>query len=346
MKIAIHKNDKVFKHSTNWSNDWINYCEKEKIDYKIVDCFDNDIIRELKNFDVLLWHFSNYSFLEMMVAKNVLYSAKKIGLKIFPDFNEAWHFDDKLAEAYLLQAIEAPIPETFFFYSFESVKEFINKNPKFPLVAKLKNGSGSHNVKLIKDSKDLLKYSKKMFGKGISPSPSLLFKTKSNIQSSKNMSDFKSKAKRIPEFLKTLKNAKKFPNERGYVYLQEFIPNDGFDLKIVTIGEKLSFIVRPIRKNDFRASGGGALLFDKTKITADIIKSAFEVSDKLNFNCMGYDYVFDNKENKGKIIEMSYGFSHKALLKANGFFDKNGFWYNQPLNAPEEIIKNLINEER
>lgn len=346
MKIAIHKNEKVFKHSTLWTDVWIDYCKKEKIDYKIVDCFDNNIIKELKNFDALLWHFSNYSFLEMKVARNVLYSAKRMGLKIFPDFSEAWHFDDKVAEAYLLQAIEAPIPKTFFFYSIDSVKEFISKNPKFPLVAKLKNGSGSHNVKLIKDSKDLLKYSKKMFGKGFSPSPSLLFKTKSNIQSSKNISDIKSRAKRIPEFLRNLKRAKKFPNEKGYVYLQEFIPNDGYDLKIVTVGKKLSFICRSTRKNDFRASGGGSLYFDRSKVTDDIIKSAFEVSDKLNMRCMGYDYVFDNKENKGKIVEMSYGFSHKALIKANGYFEKNGVWYNQPLNAPEEIIKNMINEER
>ena len=36
---------------------------------------------------------------------------------------------------------------------------------------------------------------------------------------------------------------------------------------------------------------------------------------------------------------MSYGFSHTAVLGMGGYFDKNGVWYDKPLNVPEEIIK-------
>jgi glutathione synthase/RimK-type ligase-like ATP-grasp enzyme len=42
--------------------------------------------------------------------------------------------------------------------------------------------------------------------------------------------------------LRTLNSAKKFPNEKEYVFLQEFIPNNGNDLKIDVVGDKLSFI--------------------------------------------------------------------------------------------------------
>jgi hypothetical protein len=181
-----------------------------------------------------------------------------------------------------------------------------------------------------------------MFNNGISSSPSLFYKAQSNIKTSKSIDTFIKRAKRIPEFLMTLAQSKHFPNEKGYVYLQKFIPNDGYDLKIVTVGNKLSFIGRNIRDGDFRASGGGDLFFDKSRVTKDIIDSAFKTSDLLGFKCMGYDYVVDNKTGKGIIIEISYGFSHKALLQAGGYFDREGNWINEPLNAPKELLENLL----
>lgn len=77
-------------------------------------------------------------------------------------------------------------------------------------------------------------------------------------------------------------------------------------------------------------------------MTEDIIQTAFEINDKLGFQCMGYDYIVDNRTGKGIIVEISYGFSHMALLQAEGHWDINGNWYDEPLNAPIEIIKNMI----
>ena len=42
------------------------------------------------------------------------------------------------------------------------------------------------------------------------------------------------------------------------------------------------------------------------------------------------------------LIEISYGFSHKALLDANGYFDRSGIWHDEGLNAPHELLKNII----
>src|SRR5690606_23568177 len=128
------------------------------------------------------------------------------------------------------------------------------------------------------------------------------------LKSSKSLKTFVNRAKRMPEFLNSLANAKKFNVERGYVYLQEFIPNEGYDLKIVVVGDKLSFIGRNIREGEFRASGGGDIFYDKSKVTKNVIDSAFKTSDDLGFQCMGYDYVVDKSSGKGIIIEISYGF--------------------------------------
>lgn len=342
LRIAICKNDRIFQHSGSWANPWIEYCQNNGISFEIVDCYQSDVIDKLQHFDSLLWHINNYVLQDMIVGRSILFAANNLGLKIFPDYNTSWHFDDKVAETYLLQAAGAPIPDSWMFYLLKDCIKWLVDEAKYPLVTKLRCGAGSNNVKLLRTKKEAIKYAKNMFNKGYKTYPGILFKTKSQFLSSRSWEVMKSRIKRIPEFLHTLSRAKMFPKERGYVFFQEYIPNDGYDLKIVVVGDKLSYIGRNIRKGDFRASGGGDLFFERSLVTQNIISSAFSISDKLGFQCMGYDYVVDKKNGNGKIIEISYCFSHVALLQAGGFFDRSGVWYNEPLNAPVEVIKNLI----
>lgn len=346
MKIAILFDKSKKAHSSNWSFSWIEYCEVNNVDFEIVNPYNIGVVNYLLDFDIILWHFSHYVHTDVLMAKNILFTLETSGKNVFPSIKDSWHFDDKLAETYLLESINAPIPDSFYYYSLEDVKKSIgSKMMKFPIIAKLRNGSGSHNVKLIKTKEEMYGYSKIMFTKGLDSAPSLLHKTSSNIKTSKNLKTFIKRAKRIPEFLRSLANAKKFNKEKGYVFLQEFIPNEGFDLKVVVVGDKLSFIGRKIRKGDFRASGGGSLFYDKSKVSKDIIDSAFKISDELNFSCMGYDYVINSRNGKGLIVEISYGFSHQALLDAKGYFDRSGNWHDEPMNAPVEIVNQLINAQ-
>lgn len=345
MKVAIHINEEIFHHSTQWGNSWVEFCEENNIPYEIVNGFANDVLETLKDFDCLVWHFSNYSYQEMLFARSILRSAAQMGLKTFPDEKTCWHFDDKIAEMYLLQSVNAPIPKSYVFYTYKECKAWAEALSSFPVVGKLRCGSGSSNVQLLTSAEKIKRYAKKMFHKGFKATPDILYKTKSNIKSSKSWDTFVKRFKRIPDFLETLRKSKMMPKEKGYCYFQEFVPNDGFDLKIVVVGDKLSYIVRNTRKGDFRASGGGDLFFDRSYVTPDIIRSAFEISDRLNFRCMGYDYVIDKRTNTGKIVEISYAFSHTALLGAGGYWDRNGVWHEEPLNAPHEILKNLIREE-
>lgn len=342
MKIAIHQNKKIFNHSITWDNEWIKYCEVNNISFEIVDCFRSDIITKLCEFDCLVWEFQNYVLNDMLFARSILNVAKNMGLKIFPDFNTSWHYDDKIAEMYLLQSINAPIPKSWIFNTKNDCFQWIYKYAEFPVIAKLRCGAGSHNVKMIKSKTEARSYAKKMFNRGFVPSPSIVFKTISNLKSAKDWQTIVARMKRIPEFIQTLTRAKRFGREKDYCNFQEFVPNNGFDLKIVVIGNKLSFIARNIRKGDFRASGGGSIFYDKSLVPENVIRSAFETSDRLGFQCMGYDYVVDRNSNEGKIIEISYAFSHMALLGAGGYWSRDLVWHEEALNAPNEILFNLL----
>lgn len=340
MKILINHNTSKPVHTASWTRGWIEYCEKHSIDYDVLDIMQEHEIEKLREYDAILWHFGNYTYEHMLEARSILNAAAKLGLKVFPNIDESWHFDDKIAEMYALQAVGAPIPASQVHYSMESLKKALeNGEITFPVVAKLRTGSGSHNVKLIKSRSHLMRYARRMFGRGYKPAPSLVYKTSSNIRSSHDWATFKSKFRRIPEFLRTLSNAKKFPREKGYVYLQEFIPNDNFDMKVMVLGDKCTGFYRPVRSHDFRASGGGAFVDDPQAVfTEQIVKSAFSAAEALGMRCVGFDYVLDKRTGEGKIIEMSYGCGHE-VGGAGGYYDRDFNWIPEPITIAEEVMK-------
>lgn len=345
MRLAIHQNKNIYDHPATWDEIWIKFCEDNDIEYEIIDCFRTDIIAVLRKFDIVVWHYQNYVLQEMMFARSILNIAQGMGLKVFPDFNSSWHYDDKISESLLLRSCNSPIPDFWFFSEKNKALDWIEKDASFPLIAKLKCGAGSHNVKLIKSKSQAVKYINRMFGKGYKSSPNLLFKASSNFRSAKSLEEKRKRISKIPKFLLTLSRSRRFGRERDYVYFQDFIPNKGYDLKIIVIGEKAFFFARPIRSGDFRASGGGTALYDRTLVPKNVVISAFETSDKLKFQCMGYDFVVDERSYEGKIIEMSYGFSYEYLEKGSGYWDRNFVWHEEKINLASEIIRSLLKLE-
>lgn len=56
MRLAIHKDDKIFDHCILWRNEWINYCEVNYVSYDVVNCHDHDTLDQLKEFMSLPRH--------------------------------------------------------------------------------------------------------------------------------------------------------------------------------------------------------------------------------------------------------------------------------------------------
>lgn len=341
--IAICKNDKMWNHFDSWNTEYIAYCKQNDIPYQIVNPYHSSFIEEIDNYSAIIWNIQNYLWADLLEARNILRIAEMKGINVFPNQYTSWHFDDKIAEMYAFQAINAPTPKGWAFYNLDDTKEFL-KQERYPLVAKLRCGSGASNVKLLRSESQALRYARRMFGKGFDPSPSLLYKAYSKAQSSRNWKTFISRIKKIPQFLYTRSHAKQMPIEKGYCYFQEFIENEGFDIKVVVVGNKLSYFIRRIRVGDFRASGGGDFFYDKRFITQQIIDSAFTTADKLGLQCVGFDYVVDKNTGQGLIIEMCYGFDYKAIQDAEGYFNRKGEWIAKPLIVPYEIITNLLKD--
>ena len=334
MKIAIHRSPRGF------SLDWIDYCKKNNIEYGIVDCLSNDIINQLKDFDVLLWHHHHASPTDQLLAKQLLFALEQSGKKVFPDFGSGWHFDDKLGQKYLLEAIGAPLAPYHVFYDESTALKWV-ESTDFPKVFKLRGGAGSRNVRLVKSKRQAKKLVNKAFGRGF-PSYDKWGDFKENfLKKLRGKSSWVNLLKSFRRIIVSTKHAKVVGRQKGYILFQDFIPNNKFDIRVVVIGARAFAIKRLVRKNDFRASGSGTILYGKNEINEDCVKIAFETSNKLRAMVVAYDFVF-NQEGSPLIIEINYGYAHKAYFKCPGYWDKELNWYEGNFNSADWILEEII----
>lgn len=335
MKVAIHHNPHSF------SDRWIKYCEKEKIEYRLVNAFDSNIVEQLKGYDIFMWHHHHAQYKDVLTAKRILFALEHAGIKVFPDFKTGWHFDDKVAQKYLLEAIEAPLVPSYVFYD---KKQALNwaKQIKYPKVFKLKGGAGASNVKLVRSYSQATALINTAFGRGFAQFDRLgYFKERFNkFKSGKDT--FIGVLKGFARIFIIPKFAKQLPAERGYIYFQEFIPNNDSDIRVIIIGDKAFAIKRMIREDDFRASGSGNIVYDKNEINESCIQLAFEVNNKIKSLCTAFDFVLYN--GRPLIVEISYGFTSLAYDLCPGYWDENLIWHEDEFNPQFWIMENLRKE--
>ena len=335
MKIAIHKS------AWGFSKSWIAYCERKGINYKIVNCYDSDIIQSLKDCDALLWHHHHSSAKDVLFAKGLLFSLEQAGKKVFPEFNSGWHFDDKVGQKYLLEALNAPVAKSWVFYEKEEAYKWI-ESTTFPKVFKLRGGAGSTNVKLVRDINQAKKLINQAFGKGF-PSYDRWNDIKEQLLRNKRGTlKYIDLLKSIRRLFVSTRFARTVGNQKGYIYFQEFIPNNSYDIRVIVIGDRAFAIKRMVRPNDFRASGSGNIKYEKSEIDTRCVELAFKVTNQMNASCVAYDFVFD-KNNSPLIVEINYGFALEAYFICPGYWDKNLIWHEGQFNQVEWIVENLVN---
>ncbi|NGX84738.1 hypothetical protein [Aequorivita sp. KMM 9714] len=319
MKIGIQSIPKGF------ATRWIKYCERSNIVYKLIDVYQNDVIDQLRDCDAFMWHYDHLSKKDYQLAKRLLTAVEHSGKVCFPSVFENWHYDDKIGQKYLLEAVGAPLISSYVFYDQEDAMNWAS-NTTWPKVFKLTGGAGSSNVKLIYSKTEAEKIIRKSFGKG-----HVLFNQRKYLFEERISSyrQHKSIWKLIKSFYHLLKPINKSlvdHIEKDYVYFQEFMPNNDYDLRLVVVNQERIFgLKRYNRKDDFRASGSGNMDFLNNDVDKSILKLALEVAKKLKMNSVAYDIVFDGNNNP-VIIEISYAYSTSAYEKCPGYWDENLNW--------------------
>jgi len=333
MKIAIHHTKGSF------SDRWIAYCEKQGIPYKIVDCYKNDIIQQLEDCTALMWHYHHAGAKSFLFAKQLMYAVSAMGKRIFPDFNTAWHFDDKVGQKYLLEGIGAPLVPSYVFYTRQEALEWIS-NSSFPKVFKLRSGASSANVSLVRTKQDAVRMTNKAFGAGFTQYNGWPNFKERLRKFKKGQTTFFDVCKGFVRIFHHTEFSKVAGREKGYIYFQEFIPNNDSDIRVIVVDKKAFAIKRMVRENDFRASGGGTILYDKELFDTATIQLALDVTQQLNAQCLAFDFVY--KDGKPLIIEISYGYANEAYDPVQGYWDKALNWHEGPLVSQHWMVDMMV----
>ena len=333
MKIAIHN------RPGSYSDEWINYCKTNNIDFKIVNCYDSNIVKQLNDCDGLMWHWPHWDFKAAHFARQLTYSLETKGKKVFPDSKTCWHYDDKVGQKYLFEAIGIPSVQTYVFYDKKEALHWCD-HAVYPKVFKLRKGASSMNVKLVRRKSDAKKLVRKAFGKGFPVVDRYsLFKDRIwKIRRDKNLRSIVGLCKGLARLLVPTELEKFSPNQKGYVYFQDFIPDNHYDTRIMVIGDCATGLKRMVRENDFRASGSGSFSYDPDKIDLEKVRLAFEIAAKLKTQSVAFDFVSHN--GKPLIVEISYA----SIIDHNnpGYWDKDLNWHYAEFFEERYMIESFI----
>lgn len=336
-QLAIHRRDGGF------SDRWIAYCELNGIPYKVVNCLDSNIIKELSSSDALLWHWYHADAREQLTARNIIMAAEVMGVKVFPSTPSCWHFDDKIAQKYLLEAIDAPLVPTYVFYDLKEALQWIDRT-SFPKVFKLRRGAGSNNVKLARSATEARALAERAFSSGFSPVPHYGRDALKRYRVAKRRGDLLNAVKRIPETLATILDRRRMMGrEKGYVYFQDFIPGNDFDTRVTVIGDRAFAYTRNVRPGDFRASGSGDVVYETERVNRKCVEIAFNVTRKIGSQSMAFDFVLE-EEQQPFILEVSYCYIPHLVESCPGYWDSRMNWHQGRIWPQDAILIDLLND--
>lgn len=330
--IAIHTK------SGSFVPEWLSYCHENNVPYREVDCFSHDIINQLEGCDALLWHWPHHDYHAQLFARQLIFSIEKMNVLIFPNSATCWHYNDKVGQKYLLEAIKAPLVPTYVFYS---KKEALNwtKQTVFPKVWKLRGGAGSQNVELVKSANVARKIISRSFAAGWSNSRLHPLKERLwDFRRDRSARSLLNISRGMARFI----FPRKSDLQREYVYFQDFIPDNDCDIRIVVIGDRSFAIKRVVREGDFRASGSGKLVYDPTQIPIECVSIAFDITASIESQSCAFDFVRLRK--KWFVIEISYAFTADAYEKCPGYWDSSLNWHAAPVTPERFIIEDILTQ--
>ena len=336
-KIAIHHRPGSF------SGRWIEYCNENNIRYDLVNCYQSNIVEQLKSFDVLLWHWHQSDTKAILFARQLISSLQNMNIKVFPDINTCWHFDDKVGQKYLLESIDAPLVSSYVFYDKDEALNWIDQT-NFPKVFKLRGGAGSANVRLVRSRCEARALCRQAFGRGFPAVAGYLTDMRTRLRKTKSSTQFWDKLRRAPRTIASnLVLRRQMASQKDYLYLQDFVADNKHDTRVTIIGNRAFAFRRMVRKNDFRASGSGQIDYDTSKIDTRCVQVAFQVAQELGMQSMAFDFVMAH-DSTPKIVEVSYCYVPGAVQACPGHWDKDLNWHGGKMWPQDAILEDIIAE--
>ena len=291
-RIGIHKDPTEYNGYGILESYYLRYkrfLDYNSIPYKVIDFKKSDWLTQCEDIDIIVVTYpSEPSRLSEMYAKIGILETYHNKL-CYPSARDLWSYEDKERVFYLVNEHGLRHADTFISHDYEEAVQYA-ESAIYPLVSKIKTGSGSRGVELVRDKKRALQIVKQNFGLG-------------------------------------RKALWTYSLEKDYIYFQEYVKDASYDLRIFIVGDVIAGYRRRMKGKDFRASGAG--LLDRRLFPEDAIKIAIELKDKWNTTILAVDFVDTKNSTEYKIIEasISFGLDYPEYLENDG---KRVFYLNNP----------------
>jgi len=189
-----------------------------------------------------------------------------------------------------------------------------------PKVFKLRGGSGSDSVRLVKTRRKAHRIIRKAFGRGFRQYHPLSNLKERYRQYRMGKVGFLEVLKGISRLFFSPPYARILKRDRGYIYFQDFIPENTHDIRVTYVYNRCFALRRKVRAGDFRASGSGLIDYDMSMIPTEALGIAFRVAKRLKLQCAAFDFIL--LDNKPLLVEVSYGFGYDADQFNHGYWDE------------------------
>lgn len=318
----------------SFSQRWRELATECGIAVREVDLYRHDCMRQLAGCDALMWRYG-FDALSLRSAKRILAAVEHgAGIPVYPSWQTNWHFEDKIAQRYLLEAAGIPVPETWVFWNRQEALDFCRR-AAYPIVVKFTSGIRSKSVRMLRNAAEAEHFAEQMFGPG-----------RTSVNEPRGRIDrLLGKRKLAVDLLRS----GKLPNlQHGYLYLQEFLANNAYDTRVTVIGKRAFAFRRFNRDGDFRASGSGKISWDPAAIDLGIVRMAFRVAEKLGSQSLAIDGMYRGDEIV--VGEISYAYAAWAIAECPGHWRSDPTaegglqWVDGQLRAEDAIFHDFIAE--
>jgi len=247
---------------------WTKLCrflDHNAFEYEIYNIHAHDWLSQAKQFDAVvgIWSCDLHCLQEMREKYWVL--EHYLGKTTFPSAQHAFLYEDKRLEAYLAYLHGIPFANAHISYDRRDALELV-ESLDYPVVSKMVPASASVGTELVRDRKRARKIVERAF----------------------------SVAGRRTHL--------SYARQKNYVYFQDFIPNDGFDLRAIVVGDWVFGYYRKMLAGDFRASGMN--LVEKRELPQEAMRLALKLNQVVKSPMLVVD-MLRGLDGRYQVIEFS-----------------------------------------
>lgn len=291
-----------------------------------VDVYRADILDQLRGCSGFMWRHGHLPQMRQVARRLLPVLERELGLVVYPDQNTCWHYDDKIAQSYLFEALDIPAPKTWVFFDEDAALGYA-KGADYPLVVKLWAGASSTNVALVSNITEAEGWIRKLFHNGVA-------------DLSRQQGAFK---KRFLDFGRLLAGRDVvLPSEvhRDYILFQEFVPDNAYDTRLTIVGNRAFGFRRFNRDDDFRASGSGVIDYDPRGIAPEFVGLAFDVAKKLKMQSCALDFLWNGES--PVVVEVSYTYASWAVHGCPGHWNQGMQWCDGQMCPEEAHVEDFL----